>query len=284
MPTPGSPSSARQGHDRDDSGNDAYVAVDANVTNVEPAAEARDERPAAPTDTEAVWPAAEPETAATAPAGEQPSAGPRSLEIRKHAGEAGLIAVRALAGITGFVVGAARFAGRVVRQVWRAVEAVPPALQLFFVVSAVALSGVVGAIALRSPLGLICIVMVVPVCSGILGALGYRWYSGVDGGARQPAQPRIPEPAAPELRRAVEYVDRKLESALSSFGTEQHQQAVIALFQAKTAVELTLGTEQDTAGYAGVALPVGNRDPRPRIRTGSGSTAALRESNSLVAS
>ncbi len=45
-----------------------------------------------------------------------------------------------------------------------------------------------------------------------------------------------------------------LTTALTSFGTEHHQQAVIALFQAKTAVELTLGTEDDPTNYADLTL------------------------------
>ena len=52
-------------------------------------------------------------------------------------------------------------------------------VQLFFVAGALMLLGVVGAITLHSNAGLICTVVVIPVCAAILGALGHRWYSGL---------------------------------------------------------------------------------------------------------
>jgi hypothetical protein len=146
------------------------------------------------------------------------------------------------------------------------------------------LLGVVGAIALRNTLGLICTVVVIPVCASILGALGHRWYSGLGAVVHSRANARPVEPVPSDLQRSVEYVDKKLALALTSFGTDHHQQAVIALFQAKTAVELTLGTEQDAATYSDVPLRADDYGLRPRIRAGSGSTSPLRESNSLAAS
>jgi hypothetical protein len=145
------------------------------------------------------------------------------------------------------------------------------------------LLGIAGSIGLDNALGLICTVVVIPVCSIVLGGLGHRWYSRIDA---QPAHSDTPaaEPATSELQRSVEYVDKKLAVALTSFGTERHQQAVIALFQAKTAVELTLGTEQDTTSYGDLRLPADDQFLRPRIRVGSGSTSLMRESNSLAAS
>ena len=80
----------------------------------------------------------------------------------------------------------------------------------------------------------------------------------------------------------MEYVDNRLALALTSLGTDHHQQAVIAIVQAKTAVELTLGTEGDAASHAEMPLRAGEDDLRPRIRIGS--TSALRESSSLAAS
>jgi hypothetical protein len=191
------------------------------------------------------------------------------------------VTLKALAGIARFVAGVARSGARAVRQVWLVVEAVPAAVRLFVVAGVLMLLGFVGAITLHNTLGLICTVVVVPVCAGILGALGHRWYSGL--GAEAPRS-QTAEPAASELQRSVQYVDKKLAVALASFGTEHHQQAVIALFQAKTAVELTLGTEQDTASFSDVPLRADDYGLRPKIRAGSGSTSALRESNSLAAS
>ena len=81
------------------------------------------------------------------------------------------------------------------------------------------------------------------MCSIVLGALGYRWYSGL--GVRAHAAGGCPaaQTATSAQQRSLEYVDNKLALALTAFGTERHQQAVIGLFQAKTAVEFTLGTE-----------------------------------------
>jgi len=52
--------------------------------------------------------------------------------------------------------------------------------------------------------------------------------------------------------------------------------------EAKTAVELTLGTEQDAASYIDVPLRADDYGLRPRIQAGP--TSALRESNSRAAS
>lgn len=206
----------------------------------------------------------------------------KSPVTRKHLDEVGRVAGRTITSIAGFVAVIARFSARAVTQVWRAVEAVPPALRLFVGAGLLMLFGVVGAITLHNSVGLICIVVVVPVCSCTLGVLGYRWYSGLGGETMRRIDTQTAEPATSEMQRSVEYVDKKLALALTSLGTEHHQQAVIALFQAKTAVELTLGTEQNDDSYVDVPLRTG--DLRPRIRAGAGSTSTLRESNSLAAS
>jgi hypothetical protein len=205
---------------------------------------------------------------------------PKSPITRKQADEMGRAALKAVAAIGKFVAGVARSGARAVRQVWHVIEAVPAAVQLFFGSGATMLLGVVGAITLHDRLGLICTVVVIPVCAAILGALGHRWYSGLGVEATRPTH--TAQPATSDLQRSVQYVDTKLAQALTSFGTEHHQQAVIALFQAKTAVELTLGTEQDTAGYLDVPLRADDYGLRPRIQAGS--TSALRESNSRAAS
>lgn len=207
---------------------------------------------------------------------------PKSPLTRKHLEEIGRIALVSITAIATFVADVARFGARAVTQVCRAIAAVPPVLQLFVGAGLLVLFGVVGAITLHNSVGLICIVVVVPVCSGILGVLGHRWYSGLGGETMRRVEPQTAKPPASELQRSVEYVDKKIALALTSLGTEHHQQAVIALFQAKTAVELTLGTEQDDADYVGA--PLRGNDLRPRIRAGSGPTSALRESNSLAAS
>ncbi|WP_099022527.1 hypothetical protein [Mycolicibacterium palauense] len=217
---------------------------------------------------------------------------PKSPITRRHADEAGRLARIAVAGlgkavtvVSGFVAEVARYTARGIVAAWRTVEDVPPAVKLFVAAGVLMLVGVVGAISLENSWGLTCIVVVIPVCASILGALGHRWYSGQGAGAARPAATspaNASEPAPSELARSVHYVDKKLALALGSFGTEHHQQAMIALFQAKTAVELTLGTEQDTAEAIDLPLTTAEYSPRPRIRAGS--TSMLRESNSLAAS
>lgn len=205
---------------------------------------------------------------------------PKTPVTRKHADKAGRIALDVATNVARFLGGVARYGARVLTQSWRAIEAVPATVKLFAVAAIGMLLGVAGSIALENALGLLCTVVVIPVCAVILGALGNHWYTGLSN-ARPDTTDAAPTPS--DLQRSVEYVDKKLAVALNSFGTEQHQRAVIALFQAKTAVELTLGTEQDTAGYD-IPLPSDEQNPRPRIRVGSASKSLMRESNSLAAS
>ena len=210
---------------------------------------------------------------------------PKSPVTREHADKVGRIAVEAVTNTARFIAGVARFGARVLTQAWRAFEGVPTALKVFVIAGLLLLLGLAGAIALDGSLGLLCTLVVIPVCSITLGALGHHWYGGL--AAEQKSRLTDTDPAEPstsDLQRSVEYVDNKLAVALKSFGTERHQQAVIALFQAKTAVELTLGTEQDTTTYAAFPLPVDDRDLRPRIRVGSSSKSLMREGNSLAAS
>ncbi|SBS78652.1 conserved hypothetical protein [uncultured Mycobacterium sp.] len=258
------------------------MAADANVTATDPTVEGPNEQPVA-------HPAAEPLAAGQptepdappAPSPKQRSwAIPKSPITRKQADEMGRTALKAVMAIARFVAGSARSGARAVRQVWCVVQAVPSAVQLFCGAGATMLLGVVGAITLHDRLGLICTVVVIPVCAAILGALGHRWYSGLGLEATQPT--RTAQPATSDLQRSVQYVDAKLAQALTSFGTEHHQQAVIALFQAKTAVELTLGTEHDVTSFFDVPLRADDYGLRPRIQAGS--TSALRESNSRAAS
>lgn len=208
---------------------------------------------------------------------------PMSPVARKHADEVGRGVVKVGAGLARFLRGLAGACTRGLAQVCRAVEAVPPAVRLLFAAGILALMGVVGSIALHNSLGLICAIVVVPVCSITIGVLGHRWYGGL--GDQPGGRPNIrsEDVAASELRRSVEYVDSKLAVALSSFGTERHQHAVIALFQAKTAVELALGTELPTTGNDDKLL-ADERDLRPRIQVGTTPKSPIQHTNSLSAS
>ncbi|QRY50191.1 hypothetical protein JVX95_22125 [Mycolicibacterium septicum] len=250
------------------------MVVDANVTNVVPVPETSE-----PKSDEVQG---EPQTAAEAPSEQQRVwSMPKPAVTREQADKVGQVARTAATAVIGFVAGIARSGGHALRQLSNAIAAVPPAVRLVTVVVVTMLLGIVGAIALPNSLGLACIVVVVPVCSFALGALAHRWYSGLG----VEAWPRVESQgaSAPELQRSVEYVDKKLAVALNAFGAERQQHAMIALFQAKTAVELTLGTEQDEASHVDALLSLEGHDARPRIRAGS-APKSLRESNSLAAS
>lgn len=273
--------SARQSEPAASLRDDAKVTSDADVTKAGPHEDAAAEQldvPAAP------QPAAD---GAADPAPVTPQrqwSMPKSPITRKHVDDAGRAAIKILTSAAGLVAKTARSGAGAVRQMWRGIAAVPPAARLLFAASVLLLLGFVGALAFEGTLGLLCTVLVIPACAAILGALGHRWYSGLGIDTATETRSRPEQPSDSELQRSVQYVDRKLALALTSFGTEHHQQAVIALFQAKTAVELTLGTEQDLASYADMTLRPDDYGLRPRLRGGSGSTSTPREGNSLAAS
>ncbi|WP_235624177.1 hypothetical protein [Mycolicibacterium goodii] len=214
------------------------------------------------------------------PSGRRTWSMPKSPISREQADQAGRAALKAGSAVGRFLADVGRYTARCVAQLGRAIEAVPVTLRLFVFAAIVMLLGIVGATASNDALGLLCTAVVIPVCAATLGVLGQRWYSGL---RDQPARQTSGQAAAPsDLQRSVEYVDKKLAVALTAMGTERHQQAVISLFQAKTALELTLGTEQDSATFFEMPAPADDHPLRPRIRVGS--KTQLRESNSLVAS
>jgi hypothetical protein len=206
---------------------------------------------------------------------------PASPVTRQQAHEVGRIALKAGKSGATFIAGVARYTANAVRHLVRAIEAVPSAVRVLTLTGVVMLLGIVGAIALPNSFGLACVVVVVPVSSVALGALGHRWLRGQGVTGAQAPPTEVP---ATELQRSVEYVDKKLTFALNAFGAERHQHAMIALFQAKTAVELTLGTEQDEASHIDALCSIDDHNVRPRIRAGSAAKSLLRESNSLAAS
>lgn len=200
---------------------------------------------------------------------------------RNQVDEFGRAVARAVAGLGATLAETARYGARVAAAMWRAIGAVPVALRVLVVLALLVLLGVVGSIALSGTAGLMCAIVVVPVSSVAVGALGHRWFTR--NGAERPAvQPHSAEPS--ELQRSIVYVDTKLTLALNSFGTERHQQAVIALFQAKTATELALGTEHGAAEHIDEPVSVDDYGLRPRIQPGQISKSLTPESASRAAS
>ncbi|MDO0975183.1 hypothetical protein [Mycolicibacterium frederiksbergense] len=250
------------------------MVADADVINVNSPAESADPPSETPTAAEAAGPAPE-RPAAQQRAWSMPKAPVNRRQVDELGRAAVKASVRTASAVAKAVAGLGRHAARGIAQTWRAIESVPATLRLLGVLAVLMLLGIVGSIAAAGTLGMICSVVVVPVCAVALGAVGHRWFS------RSPAAPATVES---DLSRSVVYVDRKLTLALNSLGSERHQQAVIALFQAKTAVELALGTEQDEADRDDAPVPVDAYRLRPRIQAGPGAKTAMSESNSLAAS
>ncbi|MEZ0343066.1 hypothetical protein ACAG25_24180 [Mycobacterium sp. pV006] len=180
------------------------------------------------------------------------------------------------------IVVIARYVGGVAVQIGRAFAAIPAALQLMVAVAALLLTGIAGTVALAGTAGVFCAVVLVPIAAITLGALGHRWFTQPSAAATGDAE----APIAPtsDLARSMIYVDKKLTLALNALGTDRHQQAVIALFQARTAVDLTLGTEQgDDDAPGDTPIHVDAYRLRPRIQVGA-TKPAIAEDNSLAAS
>lgn len=211
-------------------------------------------------------PASEPPVdTATPPARQRSWTMPASPITRQQVDEAGRLAVKAGAGLTAGAKAVLRAGVRAVKRSWLAFDALPPLLRLLAVLGVLTLVGIVGSVALTGTRQLFCAVVVVPVCSIALGALGHRWAGRNDD--HQATEPT-------ELARSVAYVDKKLAVALEAFGSERHQQAVLALVQAKTAAELALGSEGDSLPQIGAPAAVDDQRLRPRIRTGSALAAS----------
>ncbi|BBY28566.1 hypothetical protein [Mycolicibacterium sediminis] len=256
------------------------MTADANVTEGPTQVETPDEQP----DTSTAGKQA-PETAAAAAPGRSWSM-PKAPVDRKQVDDfgrkigGGLITVGT--SIARAVAGLLRFGARTVARAWRAIEGVPAAVRTLAVAAGLVLVGVAGSVALAGAPGLICAIVVVPTCSVVLGALGHRWLSGHGLAASSATAPQTTARETADLERSVTYVDKKLTVALNSLGSDRHQQAVIALFQAKTAVELALGTEQDAETRDDAPVHVDAHRLRPRIQPGPNSS--LSQHGSLAAS
>ncbi|MBN3457465.1 hypothetical protein MMAG44476_08511 [Mycolicibacterium mageritense DSM 44476 = CIP 104973] len=255
------------------------MSYEADVANVQPPDDALPEQPAARTAAQPEPPVEQPPESAQ-PDQQDALSMPKPSLGRRKADDIGRASFKAISGIARFMASAARYGAVAATKAWRGLETVPTAGKLFSSAILAFLLGIFGAVALDSVLGLLCTVVVVPASAGVLGALGCRWYGRLSVETAPRTYAHQAERTDSELQRSVQYVDRKLTLAITSLGTEHHHQAVIALFQAKTAAELTLGTEQDLASYGDISLRPEDYGLRPKIR--SGASSAARESTSLA--
>lgn len=169
-------------------------------------------------------------------------------------------------GVAKVCAGIAAFARQVLREV-------PPALQLLGALGLCAILSIFGSVSFDNVLGKSCAIVFAPGFALAFGVVAHRWYQGLGSdrkgrGGGQTAGHSTSETGDSVAFDSVAYVDAKLTFALSAFGTERHQQAVVALIQAKTATELAFGPGPETAP----------RGPRPRIRDGGGAKPPRRES------
>ncbi len=174
-----------------------------------------------------------PDEAAQQPAPASPRPTPTSTwgpALRRHAAAA-QSTLTALARRTGAAIAGAS----------------PTTLTLAALGSLLVLS-IIGSLAFQDALGITSAVLLVPILSAAIGAVAVR---AVDGARIKPAAGED----ARTVERTLHYVDAKLSTAIGQFGTERHNDAVIALFQAKAVTELCLGSEQSEPLVADVPKP-----------------------------
>lgn len=196
---------------------------------------------------------------------------PKARPTRKQADQVGRIAVTFLARLVECVRSVTKACWSIVTSGYRIIGELPPQVRLLGVLGLSALLSVVGSVILDDALGTACAIALVPAFSLGFGVVAHRRYGGV-GEERGPGgDVQNVVHSRQDLERSIEYVDGKLAFALNGFGTERHQQAMIALIQAKTATELSLGDAQRCGAQ-----------PRPRIRDGGTATTARLESGSAA--
>lgn len=203
---------------------------------------------------------------------------PTAEQARQHTDELGRIALRLGALFVKFACGVAGVCAGIADFVRQVVNVVPPALRLLGALGLCLILSIAGSVALDNALGKSCAAVFVPGFALAFGVVANRWYRGLGGGGlgdddgrRCGSGVENAGRAGSDVERSVEYVDAKLAFALAAFGTERHQQAVVALIQAKAVTELSCGTDRPE--------PVGH-GPRPRISDGGAPKTSSHEEHS----
>ncbi len=198
---------------------------------------------------------------------------PTAEQARQHTDELGRIALRLGALFVKFACGVAGVCAGIADFVRQVVNVVPPALRLLGALGLCLVLSIAGSVALDNALGKSCAAVFVPGFALAFGVVANRWYRGLGGddGRGCPSGVENAGRAGSDVERSVEYVDAKLAFALAAFGTERHQQAVVALIQAKAVTELSCGTARPE--------PVGH-GPRPRISDGGAPKTSSHEEHS----
>jgi hypothetical protein len=130
----------------------------------------------------------------------------------------------------------------VARRAGDRVAAASPTTLLLALLSVLVASSVVAALAFDSSLGVAATVLFIPTLSAAFGAITLRWLDDRRKSQAQREDSREEARALHQAEHTLDYIDAKLTTALTKFGTERHNEAVIGMFQAKAATELYLGT------------------------------------------
>ncbi|ORA73066.1 hypothetical protein [Mycolicibacterium insubricum] len=121
------------------------------------------------------------------------------------------------------------------------VAAASPMTVAQFVLGFLLIVSIIGAVSFDDTLGIAATILFVPVLAAAMGALGMRSFDARRRDRAEREQAQNQEHATANLERTLDYIDAKLTSALDRFGTDRHNDAIVAMFQAKAATELCLG-------------------------------------------
>ncbi len=102
---------------------------------------------------------------------------------------------------------------------------------------------IIAALSSDASLGVTSTVLFVPALSAALGALAMRRLVARRDEQAEREDARQDATELRQLEHTLRYVDGKLTAALTRFGTDQHNDAVVAMFQAKAATELLLDSD-----------------------------------------
>lgn len=130
----------------------------------------------------------------------------------------------------------------VVRGAGDRMAAASPTTLLLVLLATLVTSSILAALTIEGGVGVTVTVLFIPVLSAAFGATAVRCIEERRQSQEQREHDRQDARARDQIERTLDYVDIKLTTALTQFGTERHNEAVIGMFQAKAATELYLGT------------------------------------------
>lgn len=102
---------------------------------------------------------------------------------------------------------------------------------------------IVASLTIDGSLGVASAMLFVPTLSAAIGAVGMRCVDERRNRQTRHEDSRHEATQLRNLEHTLDYVDTKLTAALTQFGSDRHGDAVIAMFQAKAATELYLGSD-----------------------------------------